>query len=328
MTQTRAWMLMAVLSVVLVGSEGQAAAKKKTQTDPEKTAEVVRKTYSVAGLIDPAAAADETEMFVKFVMKAVKPTSWKCAGGCGTVQYDGARKCLVVHQTPAVQAQVGCLLKALVTLKNGAEKQDEMRALVGAARCLDPMIAPAAYPSLPPPPPCPAVKAPAGAKQYGHFVMDDIKVNAMGVSTTIKKIKFMYKGDGIEADVAKCAMTNGESEHKGDVEKLISEVSKLIEKKEADKSEPCGSNACVGATSKCPAAAVPVGAVAETLTSAPTICPPCPPVTTCTPVCCPCPCTAECPKCEKVEEKKDKPAEPKQIEKKVKSDDETSIYED
>src|SRR5262249_8070455 len=51
-------------------------------------------------------------------------------------------------------------------------------------------------------------------KQYGHFVMDNVKVNAMGVSCIIKRIRFMYKGDGIDADVAKCALTNGESEKK------------------------------------------------------------------------------------------------------------------
>jgi len=55
---------------------------------------------------------------------------------------------------------------------------------------------------------CPAPKSLSmPAKQYGHFVVENVKVNAMGVSVTIKRIKIMYKGDGIDADVAKCGLT-------------------------------------------------------------------------------------------------------------------------
>src|SRR5262249_18068228 len=115
-------------------------------------------------------------------------------------------------------------------------------------------------------PACPAAKSPASAKQYGHFVMQDVKVNAMGVTTTIKKIRFMYKGDGIEADVAKCALTNGDSEHKGDLEKLINEVNKLVDVKKDEKKEktecPKTETSCPspvsGCTAPAPATCLPV----------------------------------------------------------------------
>ncbi len=324
MTQLRGWMLVAVLSLALVGAEGQAATKKKHKAEPDKSAApaMVWKTYSLADMIDPAAAPEETDLFVKFVKKAVEPSSWKTHGGHGTVHYQAACKSLVVHQTPAVQAKVKCLLSAMAMLKSGAEKHAQRRALDEAPNPYGgyfegPM--PASYP--PPPPPvalsCPAVKAPSGAKQYGHFVMEDVKVNAMGVTTTIKKIRFMYKGDGIEADVAKCALTNGDSERKGDLDKLIGEVSKLVEKKEGKKEKTEEAKPC------CPSCPVPCqplsGPVScpSSYSCTPTTCgtlPPPVPATPCAPgnPCpyCPSTCTAPAPvpaPKSKVEEKK--PAE-------------------
>lgn len=66
----------------------------------------------------------------------------------------------------------------------------------------------------------------AQPKQYAHFVLQNVTINAMGVSAKIKRIRVMYKGDGIENDVAKCALTNGESEKKVDSAMLY----KLLEK--------------------------------------------------------------------------------------------------
>jgi hypothetical protein len=124
----------------------------------------------------------------------------------------------------------------MAMLKTGAERQAARTPPVPVPPGGFESVMPASYPPPPPPLPCPAMKA-QGAKQYGHFVIDNIKVNAMGVSTTIKKIKFMYKGDGIEADVAKCALSNGDSERKGDLDKLINQVTKLVEEKTEGKKE-------------------------------------------------------------------------------------------
>jgi hypothetical protein len=65
-------------------------------------------------------------------------------------------------------------------------------------------------------------------KQYGHFVLDNVRVNAMGVSCTIKRVRFMYKGDGIDNEVAKCALTGGESEKKADVPKVLTDLLEKI----------------------------------------------------------------------------------------------------
>jgi hypothetical protein len=127
----------------------------------------------------------------------------------------------------------------------------------------------------------------------------------MGVSTTIKKIKFMYKGDGIEADVAKCAMTNGDSERKGDLEKLINQLTQLVDEKKEKKPESsmvpalpdCG---CKTACEKCEK-----GCCSNKPATCPvtTCCPaPCP-STSCSTPCCPAAsspcCPTACEKCDK-----------------------------
>src|SRR5207253_36511 len=154
--------------VVFVTPEGEAATKKKTKSHSSTTAsKMVWKTWPLAELIEPTASPEETELFVKFVMKAIRPTTWQGRGGHGTVCYQEENKSLVIHQTSAIQTQVGCLFKAMVMLKAGAEKQAEKRAHSPACSTFEGVM-PAAYPPMPPPMPCPAPKA-QGAKQYGHF---------------------------------------------------------------------------------------------------------------------------------------------------------------
>jgi hypothetical protein len=343
MTRNRWWVLLTVLAVALAGTESQAATKAKSA--PKKVhASLVSKTYPVADLIGDSAGEDASELLIKFVKHAVKPASWEGHGGKGSVEYYPLGKALVIKQTPAVHAQLSCLLKALVKLQADSARNAEKHACCGSAMgaaaaaligsSMSQGVVQAACPAPPAPMCCPTAKS--SCKQYGHFVMDDIKVNAMGVSTTIKKIKFMYKGDGIEADVAKCAMTNGDSERKGDLEKLMKQVSDLVDAQKEKKEEPkekkqeskvqtlpeCGCKECdkCDKCDKCDGKckmACPAPTCAPT---APACCPYCP---------APAPC-ATCPKCdpnvtkctcEEKTENKDKCEEKKKQEDKTRDDD-------
>jgi hypothetical protein len=124
-------------------------------------------------------------------------------------------------------------------------------------------------------------------KQYGHFIMDNVTINAMGVSAKIKRIRILYKGEGVDSDIAKCALTDGESEKKVDSSKLdtlIEKLSELLEKKTpTSMASPCLPGSAIGAA---------VGAVTGSA-----ICPAACPLTSCTgissmPTCAPCPTTA------------------------------------
>jgi len=125
----------------------------------------------------------------------------------------------------------------------------------------------------------------AQPKQYGHFVMENVTINAMGVSARIKRIRVMYKGDGVDSDIAKCAMTNGESEKKvdtGKLDALIEKLSELLEKKmPTSMAAPCMPGSVIGAM---------VGAVAGSATCTA----PCP-MTSCSGSYAPCPSTASAP---------------------------------
>jgi hypothetical protein len=291
MTQVRCWTLFAVLAIALVGTDGQAATKKKA--DPKKAdANLVWKSYPVADLF-AGESAEDADLLIKFVTSAIEPSSWASHNGSGQIVCRLPDKVLSIHQTVAVHAQVARLLKALVMLQSDAERRAEKQACCGSAGA---MLGQSVVQAACPAPPAPMCCAPAksSCKQYGHFVIDNVKVNAMGVSTTIKKIKFMYKGDGIEADVAKCAMTNGESEHKGDLEKLMKQLTELVEEQQEKKAKketkeetvhtlpPCGckENEKCDECEKCDKR--------KTVMQAPHICCPASP-------CCPAP----CPKCDK-----------------------------
>jgi len=99
---------------------------------------------------------------------------------------------------------------------------------------------------------------PVQHKQYGHFILDNVRINAMGVTCTIKRIRFLYKGDGLDNEVAKCALTNGESEKKAEVSKVLTEVLEKLEKTEGAKTPSCscfpacpGSLGCGVLTTSC-----------------------------------------------------------------------------
>ncbi len=88
---------------------------------------------------------------------------------------------------------------------------------------------------------CCCSKSPAEApKQYVHFLIKDIEVKTGDATFTLGKVSFMYKGDGIEADVAKTAMGADTSKALGkvvDVNELAELITKLMTTKaSADKS--------------------------------------------------------------------------------------------
>jgi hypothetical protein len=138
---------------------------------------LIEKTYPLAGL-----AGSDTDLLIQAITRAVKPKTWSDRGGCGTIEYCAERKALIVNQTAGAHKQVEAVLKALAALqsKQPARTSPITRAVYNS--------------------PSPHLK------QYGHFVLDNVKINAMGVSCAIKRVRFMYKGDGIDADAAKSVL--------------------------------------------------------------------------------------------------------------------------
>jgi hypothetical protein len=204
MPHTRCWTLTAALALAL-------AAPAFAGT-PRSKAKLVEKDYSVSDILDaldrgPAGA----DLIIRALTHTVQPKSWKGRGGVGTIHVHPAdNTTLQVCHTPAVQRQVASVLKALKTV-------------CAAKPAAAPAVMPAACDSSPEPAPLPGPAA-GRSKQYTHFVLDNVRVKAEGVDCTIKRVRFMYKGDGIDADVAKCALTNGESEKKADVPKVLTEL--------------------------------------------------------------------------------------------------------
>lgn len=237
MTQSRWWTLVAVLSLSLVVSGSRAgvpdSSKAKTNSSKQKTTTgtMISKTYPVADLIE-AIGKDPTgtgNYLTQSIVKTCNPKSWSDKGGSGTIKYMPKSKTLVVRQTATVHKQVSCMLKAMGCTQATVSQE----------------VVPALYSPSPTPATDPEPKtSPAGnAKQYGHFVMDDVNVNAMGVNCTIKSIRFMYRGDGLDNEVAKCALTGGESETKKN--ELPKSVTDLLEKlNQKDKPSCCATAAC------------------------------------------------------------------------------------
>jgi hypothetical protein len=216
MTRNRWWTLIAVVALAPLAVRSRAGApecpKEKCMSRCPQTSspKLIQKSYPVGGLVQtlsegPAGSAG-TDLLIRAITCAVKPETWSKRGGRGTIDYCPESKALIVNQTAGVHERVEAVLKALAAIQ---PKQP-------AGMC---PITRAVYNS-----PSPHLK------QYGHFVLDNVKVNAMGVSCTIKRVRFMYKGDGIDADVAKCALTNGESEKKADVPRALTELLETVGK--------------------------------------------------------------------------------------------------
>ena len=204
MTRSRWWTLIAVLALVPLAVRLRADAPQCARSAQK----LIEKSYPVADLIRTLnEGTGGSGLLVRAVTCAVKPASWSVRGGRGTIEYVSEAKALVINQTADVHEGVEAVLKALAAIQT---KPHGIQPITRAA-----------------------YSTPSGQlKQYGHFVLDNVKVNAMGVSCTIKRIRFMYKGDGIDADVAKLALTNGESEKKADVPRVLTDLLEKVGKEE------------------------------------------------------------------------------------------------
>jgi hypothetical protein len=227
MSHSRCWTLTAALALALT-----APAFAGT---PRSKAKLVEKDYSVSDILDaldrgPAGA----DLIIRALTHTVHPKSWKGRGGVGTIHVHPAdNTTLQVCHTPAVQRQVASVLKALKTV-------------CAAKPATAPAGMTAACDSSPVPAPLPSA-ATGRSKQYTHFVMDNVRFKGEGYDCTIKRIRFMYKGDGIDADVAKCALTNGESEKKADVPKVLTDLLEKLDKGGARDAPRAENSACTAA---------------------------------------------------------------------------------
>jgi type II secretory pathway component GspD/PulD (secretin) len=110
------------LACVLAGRLAVAdAGQEPEQRQPDTLTQVV---YAVAELVVPIGTdgsskpATREAQLMELIRKTVAPTSWQEQGGSGSMQYYPLGMALVVRQSPAVQAQVVDLLKALRRLQD------------------------------------------------------------------------------------------------------------------------------------------------------------------------------------------------------------------
>jgi hypothetical protein len=277
MTQMHRWALVAVLALAGLDARAQEPAPPRSHPtkDTHKT-RLVRKTYPVRDLIsvlgDDSTGTGTGEVLVRAIRKSVKPASWSEHGGSGTIAFDPGQKVLVVRQTSAVHQQVAAVLKAvaLITCQRGVVVAAATPPPVpppGPAEVFHPALADVAGATCSVPAPPAKAKHKPRQKQYGHFVMDNLKINAQGVTCTVKRVRFMYRGDGIESDVAKCALTGGESEKK-EVPPALAELLEKLQKADAPR-------ACLGGTAA-GALVGPAGGLKATGCCAPVAVPPFP----------------------------------------------------
>ena len=242
MTQSR-WL---TLFAVLVAGTAHAGDTPRCPTmaapsGPSKH-KLVKKVYPVTALVaghNPVDAA----LLVRTITHTVRPRSWDGQGGSGTITYQDETRTLTVTQTPFVHEEIRSILKAIVALYG----EQRTPAAVIQTTYTTPVTARAHLE--------PKRPSPDHLKQYGHFVLDNVKVNAMGVSCMIKRIRFMYKGDGIDSDVAKCALTNGESEKKTtEAPKALNDLLEKLDKgiEGLKTPPPPTSGACVPASACAP----------------------------------------------------------------------------
>ncbi|MBY0528194.1 MAG: hypothetical protein K2R98_32665 [Gemmataceae bacterium] len=219
MTPIRTCLLTAAALLLAAPVFAQEAKKAKAPVA------YVTKTYAVGHLLH----GTDADQFVNAITHSVKPASWGCQGSSkATIRYFPLGDALIVKQTPAGHEQIESLLRALDRLR--ARACPPCAPPMAVTCPLPPPVQSAGFVAASPVPCCPPplrftgapapcrteigrCSQPSHAKQYGHFVLEDIKVNAMGVSCTVKRMRFMYRGDGIDPDVAKCALT-GEYEKK------------------------------------------------------------------------------------------------------------------
>lgn len=200
MTQSRCWLAAAVLALLVTAPPSPAAASEKSKSKthaPKQHAtksKLVLRTYPVANLID-AMKSHDADKLISAIVRAVKPKSWAGNGGKATIDYFPKTRSLVIKQTAAGHRQVDVVLKTLSVICF------QTTAPLSCVKCSDSDK-----------PETPAKTAPSGQENaYGHLVLDNVRVNAMGINCTIKRVRLMYKGDSNLADAAKSAVANGEA---------------------------------------------------------------------------------------------------------------------
>lgn len=271
MTQSRCWLTAAVLALLVTAVPLPAAApekaKNKTHASKHHTpkSKLIQETYSVADLIIKPKGNDP-DLLISAIVRAVKPKSWSGNGGSAAIDYFPLTQSLVVKQTAAGHRQVRVAIRTLRTIHQGTAEQ--------CVKCTDSDNAKTSEKT-----------APSGQENaYGHLVLDNVRVNAMGINCTIKRVRLMYKGDSNVADAAKGAVANGEA---GKPQGMASVLNAVLEGIGVC-STPCTVPAC----SAPPCSAAPIyasGPCAMPAPNAPMLCPaiPAPTVTTapvCTPV--------------------------------------------
>ena len=231
-----------VLALAVPAIQAQCSMSACTASCEEKKSEdrMVQKTYPIAPVLHAFGCCPSCpDMLVKFMTQCIAPATWSDHGGKGTMDFCPLRMALIVCQTPEVHKQVGALVKAM----------DQM-----ASAYAGPMtLVPVGY-HVPPPPPmvCPAppthVSVPVEKsvhspepKQHFRFVLDNLRFRTDEKNIlTIKRVEVEYAGDGIDGDVAKCAITLGQSEKmKAEVEAEKNKEEKCThaQVKDADKDE-------------------------------------------------------------------------------------------
>lgn len=200
MTQSRCWLAAAVLALLVTAPPSPAAASEKSKSKthaPKQHAtksKLVLRTYPVANLID-AMKSHDADKLISAIVRAVKPKSWAGNGGSATIDYFPKTRSLVIKQTAAGHRQVDVVLKTLSAIYS------QTTAPLSCLKC--------AHSEKPE---TLAKTAPSGQENaYGHLVLDNVRVNAMGINCTIKRVRLMYKGDSNLADAAKGAVANGEA---------------------------------------------------------------------------------------------------------------------
>jgi hypothetical protein len=205
MTPNRFAMAAAILAVLAIALPAPAAAPEggKSKTHAAKghystQGKLIEKGYQVADLLHQP---DQGEPLVKVIVRAVEPNSWAEKGGRATIDFHPLTMAIVVKQTAEGHKQIATVLRALRIVCN-----DEN---TSTAR-----ITPTVYSTdseKTTQPPCkPAAQA--LPKQYGHVVLDNVRLNAMGVSCSVKRIRLMYKGDGPITEAVKTAVANGDGD--------------------------------------------------------------------------------------------------------------------
>lgn len=205
-------------SLLALGLAGPAVHAQCTSSSSCCTAhsvesKLVKKTYPVGPLLHTFGNCPNCpDLLIQFMTQCVAPNSWSGHGGQGTMSFCPMRMALIVRQTPEVQKQVGGLVKAM----------DKMASVYGGPMSLVPV----GCPLLPPPPPLPPAACAYGPekpihepqpKQHFRFILDNLRIRTEDKAiVTIKHVEVEYAGDGIDADVAKCAITLGESEKKAE----------------------------------------------------------------------------------------------------------------